>query len=67
LRQEIYKAITPTLYRKIDSPHGENDNHWRPARELLPQLRDRYEGALGETMDQALARLPPESTGALPR
>jgi hypothetical protein len=60
LRQEIYKAITPMLYRKIDSPHGENDSYWRPARELLPQLRDRYEGALGETMDQALARLPPE-------
>jgi hypothetical protein len=60
LREETYKAITPMLYRKINSHHGESDDYWRPARELLPQLRDRYEGALGETMDEALARLLPE-------
>ena len=59
LRQDNYKKITPKLHRKIAS-HGENEDYWRPARELLPQLRHRYEGALGETMDQALARLPPE-------
>jgi hypothetical protein len=56
LREKTYREITPALYREIDS-HGESDDYWRPARELLPQLRDRYEGALGETMDQALARL----------
>jgi hypothetical protein len=59
LRLKTYKTITPRLYREIDS-RGENDDYWRPALELLPQLRARYEAALGETMDQALARLGPE-------
>jgi hypothetical protein len=60
LRAETYREIAPMLYRKINSNHGESDGYWRPARELLPQLRDRYEAALGETMDEALARLLPE-------
>jgi hypothetical protein len=60
LRGETYKAITPMLYLKIVSNHGQADGYWRPARELLPWLRDRYEAALGETMDEALARLPRE-------
>lgn len=50
LRLEDYKKKTPMLYRKIDS-HDENDKYWRPARRLLPQLRERYEGALGETIE----------------
>ena len=58
MREETYKAITPRLYRKIVSPHGQNDPYWRPAREILALLKDRYEGALRETLDQALARLP---------
>jgi hypothetical protein len=33
---EIYKSITPILYRKIDSHHG-------PAHELLPLLSERHE------------------------
>jgi hypothetical protein len=61
LRAETYRTLAPDLYRKISSNHGESDKYWRPARELLPQLRERYDGAaLGETMDEALARLPPE-------
>jgi hypothetical protein len=59
LREENYKTIAPMLYRKIKSDHGESERYWRPARELLPQLRDRYERALGETMDKALARSRP--------
>jgi hypothetical protein len=55
LRQENYRKITAKLYRKIDSHRDEE--YWFPARELLPQLSDRYESALGETMDQALATL----------
>lgn len=55
LRQEHYRKITPKLHRKIDSHRHEE--YWRPAHELLLQLRERYEGALGETMDQALANL----------
>ena len=56
LRAETYRTIASDLYRRISSNHGESDGYWRPARELLPQLRDRYEAALGETMDEALAR-----------
>jgi hypothetical protein len=62
LRRENYKIITPELYRRIDSPHGKNEKYWRPACELLPQLRDRYKDALGETMDEALARLEQTAT-----
>ena len=50
LRQEKYKEITPMLYRKIAS-HGD-EKYWRPARQLLPQLKERYERALlGETIE----------------
>jgi hypothetical protein len=56
LRGETYKEITPMLYLKIVSNHGKADGYWRPARELLPWLRERYERALGETMDEALSR-----------
>jgi hypothetical protein len=55
LRAQTYREITPMLYRKINSDHGEAEAYWRPARELLPQLRERYEAALGETIDKALA------------
>jgi hypothetical protein len=48
LRQEDYRKIVPKLYRAIDSHRLEG--YWRPACELLPQLKERYEGALGETM-----------------
>jgi hypothetical protein len=65
LRQQDYKEKTPMLYRKIDS-HDENDKYWRPARRLLPQLEERYEGALGETMCQALARLAATTHAAPP-
>jgi hypothetical protein len=52
LRQQNYREITAKLYLEIDSHRDEA--YWRPARELLPQLKDRYERALGETMEQAI-------------
>jgi hypothetical protein len=55
LRQENYRKIMAKLYRKIDSHRDEA--YWRPAQELMRQLTERYEGALGETIDQALATL----------
>ena len=55
LRPEDYREITPKLYCKIDS--HKHEEYWRPACELLPQLSERYEGALGEKMDQAIANL----------
>jgi hypothetical protein len=55
LRQEQYRDLTPRLYREIEA-RRENE-YWRPACELLPQLKERYEDALGETMEQALANL----------
>jgi hypothetical protein len=62
LRQEQYRDLTPRLYREIEA-HRENE-YWRPACELLPQLKERYEAALGETMDQALKNLGDKEVAA---
>jgi hypothetical protein len=53
LRQENYRRITAKLYRDINS-HRDED-YWRPAQELMRQLTERYESALGEPIDQFLA------------
>jgi hypothetical protein len=60
LRRDNYKDMTPKLYLRIASPYVMNDHYWHPARELLLLLSERYEGALGETMDNAVARLKAE-------
>jgi hypothetical protein len=53
LRGDIYRELAPTLYHEIAASHGQNEDYWRPAKELLPQLKERYERALHHSVDPA--------------
>jgi hypothetical protein len=52
----VRARVLTELYRTVIR-HGENEPDWLPAQRTTAELKLRYEAALGEPMDDALARL----------
>jgi hypothetical protein len=50
LRKEPYTQEVKDLYCRLNAPHGDNDKYWEPAKRTAPELRRRYNEALGEDL-----------------
>lgn len=61
LREADYRSEIPRLYRKIDEAI---DPTWKPAKQTIAQLAERYEAAVGEPMPKAVKRVKDEDAEA---
>jgi hypothetical protein len=65
LREEDDRKEVPMLYDRVRSSHGANEHDWLKGKELLPELKTRYEDAVGEHMSAAISRIERKDAAVL--